>query len=342
MEGNKEILRWKGFWSVFGGHEPPSATTPRKSIWKKNKTTLWYYPAKKKKFQTPLFLVYSLVNQPFILDLSPNISLIEAFVDEGYDVYLIDFGIPRYEDKDITLDNYIVGFIKKGVQKALTHSKAKDITVMGFCLGGTLAAIYTAIATEPIKNLILTVTPIDFSTVPAYDKWALALRNEKIDFDEFIDTIGLIPANFIEAGVRLVTAPVYFSHYLSLLNRGYEKHYVDKWILFNKWTSGHIPFPGATLKQLVNDLGKHNKLVTGELKINNQTVDLRNIKSNLLVVASDFDQLVPKEQTYPIVELASSEDKKYELLPSGHTGLTAKKGLPIYLKEWLPSRSNPI
>lgn len=342
MNLEKEKQRWKGFFSVWNSEEPASGQSNRIAVWKKNKATLWYYPAENKKFKTPVYLIYSLVNQPFILDLLPGTSFMEALVTNGFDVYLIDFGIPRYEDKDLLLDDYVVDYIQKGARRVLMHSQAEDLTVMGFCLGGTLAAIYASLAKEPIRNLILDVAPIEFSGWQMFDQWAGAIRDENLDFDGPIDAIGLIPSKFMEAGVRLITSPVYLSPYLSLLNRADDKQYVAKWRLFNKWTKGHIPLPGGVLKQLFHDFGKGDKLVKGRLTIRDERVNLANIHANLLVVASQFDRLVPQSTTEKIIELVSSSDKTYHLVQGGHATLSSGGKLPDYIKNWLPERSRPI
>jgi polyhydroxyalkanoate synthase subunit PhaC len=342
MDLQKEIERWKGYFSIWFEEEPQLNQTYRLPIWKKNKATLWYYPAAKKRYKTPIYLIYSLVNQPFILDLYPGNSLIEAFITEGYDVYLIDFGIPGYEDKDITLDYYIAEYIQKGARQVLSHSQASELTVMGFCLGGTVAAIYASLAEEPIKNLILDVAPIDFSHWPIYNQWIKTMREEDLDFDEAIDAIGLIPSRLMEMGVRLITSPVYFSPYLSLLNKAHNEQSVERWRLFNKWTKGHIPLSGGVLKQLLNEFVKDNKLVKGTLSINNERVDLANINSNLLVIAAKYDRLVPKETTEKIIDLVSSNDKKYHVVEGGHATITIKGKLPDYLQDWLPERSTPL
>lgn len=342
MTLESEKQRWQGVFSVWGTEEPEFAQTNRTAIWKKNKATLWHYPAVQKKYRTPIYLIYSLVNQPFILDLLPGTSFIEALVTNGFDVYLIDFGIPGYEDKDLTIDDYVVDYIQKGARRVLMHSQAEDISVMGFCLGGTLAAIYASIAKEPISNLILDVAPIEFSGWQIFDQWAEAMKEENLDFDDAIDAIGLIPSKLMEAGVRLITSPIYFSPYLSLLNRANDERYVAKWRLFNKWTKGHIPLPGGVLKQLFHDFAKGNKLVKGELIIREERVDLANITANLLVVASQFDRLVPQSTTEKIIDLVSSSDKKYHLVQAGHASISSGGKLPDHIGEWLPERSKPL
>ncbi|WP_264804644.1 alpha/beta fold hydrolase [Cytobacillus sp. NCCP-133] len=321
---------------------PEIGVTPRKAVWKKNKAVLWHYAPAQRKYKVPVFLIYSLVNQAFILDLGPKNSLIEALTNSGYDVYLLDFGIPGYEDKDLTMDDYIVHYIQKGVRRALFHSSADGITVMGFCLGGTFAAIYAAIAEEPIRNLILSVAPVDFSKVALFDQWAAALRDGDTDPNAILDAWGLIPAPAIKAGMRLVTSPLYFSPYLSLLSRADNEEYIHRWKRFNHWSNGHIPFAGAALKQILHDLGKENKFINGRLGIAGKKADPGNIKANLLAVASSHDRLVPKEQVLPIMDLVSSRDKQFHLLNGGHANLTSDGKVPGYLNEWLSVRSEKI
>lgn len=337
-----EKARWSSLFRALTDGASITAATPRQALWKRNKATLWYYPAPVKKYHTPLYLIYSLVNQPTILDLMPNTSLIGALTNAGYEVYLIDFGIPRYEDRDMTIDDYVLKYIQPGARIALKHSNSDNISVIGFCLGGTLAAIYAAIANEPIENLILFVTPVDFSYVPKFDLLHQAIKDETINLSPLIDGLGIIPAAFIQYGVRLITSPVYISPYLSLLEKGHNKDYAHKWSLFNQWTKEHIAFPGAALKQIVNDLIIHNKLMTGKYKIGGEPARLQQISANLLVIASTNDELVPLEQALPMMTLARSQDKELILLPNGHTGIASGAGLPIDFFRWLAKRSHPL
>ncbi|MDQ0255294.1 polyhydroxyalkanoate synthase [Evansella vedderi] len=316
--------------------------TPKTAIWKKNKATLWYYPAKKKKYKTPLFLIYSLINQSYILDLSPGMSMIEAFVKEGYDVYLLDFGVPGYEDKDLTLDDYIIKYIQKGVRRSLYHSEAGEITIIGYCLGGTLATIYGALAKEPIRNIILFAPPLDFGQSPIPEEWEVALRGGELALEQVIEEYGIVPAEYIEFILRMSVSPVNYSKYLTLLQRADDKEFVRKWELVNDWLKDHIPFAGATLKQLINELAIKNKLIKNKLQIQGNRINLRNIKANLLVISTSEDEIVPEQQIKAIMSLVSSKDKTYKRVKGGHVSLALKGDLPEFLQSWLRDRSNPI
>lgn len=335
----KEIKRWKEFSAILNQPKPSTFTTPRQMVWKKNKATLWHYPAVEKKYDVPIFLIYSLAGRSYIMDLAPDTSVIGGLVNSGYDVYLLDWGIPGYEDKNVNLEDYIEDYIKRGVQRTLRHSGAKEISVIGYCLGGVLASIYASIAEEPIKNLIVAAVPIDWGMNVFPDKWVGGLKDGTINVDRLIDVYGLIPGSFIDAGFRSVISPIAISPYTNLLYRAYDKRFVAKWRLIDKWTKDQVPFAGEALRQLINQLIKENKLVKGEFSVRGKKVDLGNIKSNLLVITSNNDNLVIEEQSRPLMELVSSEDKTYQVIEAGHVNLALTGMFSGVAHKWLCHRS---
>lgn len=314
--------------------------TSKSIVWKKNKATLWYYQAERKKYKTPLFLVYSLINESYILDLYPGMSMIEAFLKEGYDVYLLDFGKPDYGDNELTLDDYIMRYIQRAVQRAILHSDSEDLTLIGYCLGGTLATVYAALATEPIRNLILFAAPIDFEKLPFLENWIEALRQDESIMEDFVDEYGIIPGKVMHIGMRMAISPFTYSSYLSLLQRLDDEKSVRKWKLFNNWVKGHIPFAGSTFKQLITELGIKNKLVKNQLEIDGEKVNLANIHANLLTLATTGDEIVPEYLAKPIIDMVSSEDKTYECMSGGHVTIAMTGEIPLVLKEWLAKRSS--
>ncbi|RKL65651.1 hydroxyalkanoic acid synthase [Salipaludibacillus neizhouensis] len=311
----------------------------REVVWKRNKTVLWYYPASKKVYRTPLFLVYSLINEAYILDLAPGMSMIETFTDQGYDVYLLDFGRPGYEDKDVSLDDYIMSYIKTGVDRALRHAQTTEMSMVGYCLGGTLAVIYTAIINESIKNLILFAPPLDFSSYDVFPNWFQVLKNDSSSVDQLLNDYGMIPSKFINTGLRLATSPFTISSKLASLTPSRSEKTNVKRQLVNEWLSSHIPFSALTLRQLMDDLGGKNKLMENKLKIQGQTVYLSNLKANLLVISTTDDLIVPEKLTYPIMNKVSSIDKTYKRVKGGHISLALKGELPYFLEKWLHDRS---
>ncbi|MBO0960432.1 alpha/beta fold hydrolase [Neobacillus sp. MM2021_6] len=342
LDVEKEKKRWEQLFKVFSEPEPKIGHTPRNEVWRKNKSVLWHYPAKQKKYEIPLFFVYSLFNKPYILDIAPKASVIEGLTNMGYEVYLLDWGSPGYEDKKMGLDTYIEKYLKTAVKRAIRHSGAEEITLIGYCLGGTIASIYTSIADEPIKNLIVATVPIDFNPFIGPDQWAEGMRQGDINIDRFIDVYGVVPPQLVEGMFRAIGAPIYFTNYTMLLSRAHDQRYVDKWRRMNRWTLDQVPFAGEAYKQLANDLFKENKLVKGELMIGNKKVDLKNITANLYVVSGSRDNLILEEQSKPLMDLASSEDKTYVSVEAGHVSLALSGLFAKIVDQWASSRSNQL
>jgi class III poly(R)-hydroxyalkanoic acid synthase PhaC subunit len=342
LDYEKEMKRWTHLLKVLSGPEPKIGHTPRNEVWRKNKSVLWHYPAKQKKYAIPLFFVYSLFNKPYILDIAPKASVLEGLTNMGYEVYLLDWGTPGYEDKKMGLDTYIQNYLRTAVKRAIRHSGAEEISLIGYCLGGTIASIYASIAEEPIRNLIVATVPIDFGPFAGPDKWAEGLRNGDMNIDHFIDVYGVVPPQLVEGMFRAIGAPIYFTNYTMLLNRAHDSRYVDKWRRMNKWTQDQVPFAGEACRQLTNDLFKENKLVKGEFMIGNKKADLKNIKANLFVVSGSRDNLILEDQSKPIMDLVSSKDKTYITVESGHVGLALSGMFAGIVDKWISSRSNPL
>lgn len=334
----KESLRWEQVYKVLTEPKPDIVPTKREIVWKKNKSTLYYHPAKEKKYQIPVFLVYSLLNKSYILDVGEGSSVVGGLTERGYDVYFLDWGSPAYEDSEITLDNYILDYLENGVKRALRHSGAKEISMIGYCLGGTIVAIFTSLTNLPIKNLVLATVPIDFSIGIVPDKWLNGLQKGTINFDRLSEVYGVIPSE-IMYGMFRGLSPVYVSPWVNLISRAHDDEYVKKWRRMDKWTKDSASFSGAAFKQLFNDLYKDNKLLKGELTIGGRKVDLKNIHCSFFVFSTSRDTLILEKQSLPVMDMVSSEDKTYEVFDGGHVSLALSGKFAIFADKWLCSRS---
>jgi len=341
IDVEKESERWEQVFKVLTEPKPDIIPTPREIVWKRNKSTLYFHPAKEKKYHIPVFLVYSLLNKPYILDIGEGSSVVGGLTERGYDVYFLDWGSPGDEDNEITLDNYILDYLEKGVKRALRHSGAKEISMIGYCLGGTIAAIFTALTELPIKNLILATVPIDFSVGIVPDKWLKGLQKGTLNFDRLSEVYGVIPTE-IMYGMFRGLSPVYVSPWVNLISRAHDLEYVKKWRRMDKWTKDSASFSGAAFKQLFNDLYKDNKLLKGELTIAVKKVDLKNIHCPLFVFSTSRDTLVLEKQSLPVIDMVSSEDKTYEVFEGGHVSLALTGKFSIFADKWLSSRSQEI
>ena len=138
---------------------------------------LYHYRARVDEvYRTPILLVMSLISKPYILDLAPGQSLVEFLLDRGFDVYMVDWGTPRPEDKRLRLEDYVLDFIPECVEAVHERSGEPDVSMVGYCMGGLLAALYAALHPDAasggrLSNLACFTTPVNYDGMGLFRIW---------------------------------------------------------------------------------------------------------------------------------------------------------------------------
>lgn len=320
---------------------PEVGLTPKQTVWRLNKARLYRYESSRTR-GVPILFTYALINRPYILDLMPGCSLVEFLVKEGYDVFVLDWGIPGPEDAARTLDDHVLGTLPRAVRQVVRHSGKSEITLAGYCMGGTIAALYAALHPDgPVRNLVLLTAPCDFSDAGVMSTW---LAPENFDVDRVADGFGLVPAEFLDLGAKwLKPIQNYVSPHVRLAERADDPAFVRTWRAMNRWVNDGVPFPGAAYRQWIRDFYQHNKLVRKELELGGRPVDLSDISCAVLNVMADQDHIVPAHQSAAFLDLVSSADKEAMTVHGGHVGIVAGKAARTFfprLASWLAPRSN--
>jgi len=334
----------KGARIMSEGARVSTGQTPKEEIWAKNKARLYrYQPSAEKKHPVPILMIYALINKPYILDLMPGNSFIEYLTSEGFDVYLLDWGVPGDEDEDLSFEDYVFDYIPRAVKRMLRTSRASEYTLFGYCMGGTIASMYASLFPENLKNLVLLTTPVDFSRKET-GLLGLWTSEDRLDPDLFVESFGNIPSEFVDSGMRMLK-PVtnYVGTYATMWERLLDGKPMQAWEAMNKWVSDGTPFPGAAFRQWMRDFYQQNKLAKRELELRGRNVDLSNIRVPLLNIAGKQDHICSLPQSEATMGLVGSEDKELFVLDAGHVGLLtgrdAKKELWPKVSSWLVERS---
>jgi polyhydroxyalkanoate synthase len=330
---------------ILEGARAETGQSPKELIWTKNKARLYHYePTTTRRFPVPILMVYALINRPYVLDLIPGNSLVEYLVDRGFDIYLIDWGIPGDEDKNISFENYILDYIPHALKRVLRHSRAEEYTLLGYCMGGTMAAMYAALfPTRPLRNLVLLTAPIDF-TPAAAGLFGLWTSEKYFNPDRVVDAFGNVPGDLIDTANRMAR-PVtnYIGTYVAMWDRLLQDKPMDTWLAMNKWVNDGVPFPGEAFRQWIRDFYQQNRLVKGEIRLRGRRVELSRIRCPLISIAGKKDHICTPTQAEAIMKLAGSEDKEFYLLDAGHVGLltgsNARTNLWSRVDSWLELRS---
>jgi polyhydroxyalkanoate synthase len=323
------------------------AQTPKELIWSLNKAKLYRYvpllPAEKR-HPVPLLLVFAIMNRPSILDLRPGHSFVEFMVGHGYDVYLLDWGIPGIEDKHLKLDDYSIEYLPRAIRKLKETSGSEEFSMLGWCIGAILTTIYAAMRPDDgLRNLLLLTAPLDFSNRDGitFARW---VDEKYFNIDQLLDAFGNMPGEMIDYGAR-VLKPVdnYVLNYCKLWDNLDDPAVVEAWHAMNTWVTDNIPMAGGAYRQLIEELYRRNKLIRNELIVRGERVDLGRIRANLMTVIAQGDHITPPCQSEAIVQKVSSPDKEVFRIRGGHIGIMAGSAAPAvtwpHIDQWLSARS---
>ena len=342
QEMERNLLRMKHFGDmVMNPREPEVGPTPREEICRTNKSRLWRY-ASKRTVPTPLLFVPNLgISRPYIFDLLPKGSFIEHMTQQGFDLFLVDWGVFASEDNGLTLEHAVTRILPRLARKALEASGAREMSVLGYCMGAPLSLSYLASTPEfPLKNYVDMAGPIDFAHAGMFARW---LDARYFDADKYVDTLGQIPAEMVKLGFKLLKPTMDLSTNVNLWWNLWNADYVTGFNALNKWANEYLPFPGEFFRQWVKDFYQQNKLIRGELTMGGRPVRLESIRCPVLAVGAREDNIAPPPCVKPLVDAVSSRDKEYVELPGGHISLIAGRGASLHcwpkVASWLMSRS---
>ncbi len=341
MKNNQNLLKVMEI--ITNPPEVEVGTTPAEVVYRiKDIKLLHYKPITETQEQVPILIIYALINKPYILDLQPDRSVVKLLLQNGFDVYLIDWGEPSETDHLLTINDYVNNFINRIVDFVIAQSSSDKITILGYCMGGTLSTMYTALHPEKVKNFMAMAAPIYFDTDESLlHVWS---RPEFFDVDKVVDTLGNIPADFLNGGYNFLD-PIgnNFSKHIKFIENIDNDAFIRMYLRMEKWIKDGIPLAGETFREFIKYGYQQNLLVQNKWKLNGETVNLKNITMPVLNIVGGYDHLVPPSASKPLLDYVGSTDKKELFQLTGHIGLSvsSKSHRDLWPKvvEWLKPKS---
>jgi polyhydroxyalkanoate synthase len=317
--------------------------TPARPIYREdNLRVLNYESDEPQRHDTPLIFVFALVNRPYILDLRPGKSVVQHFVQAGFDTYNLDWGVPADGDRYLGLDDYVMRYLDHSVEAVCERTGVEQVNLLGYCMGGTMTAMYAALRPERVRNLILLTAPIDWS----HRENLLSLWTDAryFDVDRMIAVYGNAPPAWLQSSFQLLK-PVQnlFEKYVTFYENMHDEKWLEDFFAMETWLNDNVPVAGEVFRQFVKYLFQENRLVRGRLEVDGRHVDLRRITCPVLNLIAANDHLVPPNQSEPFNDLVSSTDRETIAFPAGHIGMAvgsrSHRELWPRVARWLAQRS---
>ena len=324
--------------------------TPSEVVYEENKLELLHYDAEAAGIEldddetesVPILIVYALINRPYILDLQAERSVVRRLLEAGHDVYLIDWNEPSQLDKHLTLDDYVNRYMDNCVDVVRERSGQDAINILGYCMGGTMSVMYTALHSEKVNALGLMAAGLCFDqTGGVLEEWG---SDEYYEPSDVTDTFGNVPADMLDVGFALMD-PVenYVSKYIRFAENMENESFVKNFGRMEKWLDDGIDVAGETYVKFLEDVYQDNKLYTNELEVGGNHVDLENIDMPVLQLMGQYDHLIPPEASKPFNDVIPSDDTTTMEYSTGHIGLSVSSSTHENLwpdvAEWYSERN---
>jgi polyhydroxyalkanoate synthase subunit PhaC len=354
---DRALLRFvNGMALIMDGSMTPIGDTPRERILQHGKLEVFRYLPRSDdahepdqdqatatgRFPVPLLLVPPLMVRPYIYDLRPEHSMVRHLRRAGFDVYLVDFGVPEKEDANTRLDDYVLDFMPRAVNAVRERHGSSDgsISLVGYCMGAIFSMMYTSAWNDAqVRNLVSIAAPIDFAKMGLLTQLS-RLAHGQVQF--LADRIGNVPG-FLNSQALKMLAPVKrVTRYADLFMNLYDEEWLKGYDAMSTWADDFIAYPQQAFKQFMADLMVGNKLMQS-LNYGDKVVDLKKITCSLLAFAGREDTIATPASARAILEATRPRDHEYHEVHGGHIGVVVGGRAPgeVWgpMVDWLRPRS---
>jgi polyhydroxyalkanoate depolymerase len=300
--------------------EKPEWATKNKILKTLHTFTLRDFSVEKISDETPVFILPPYAGHTSIIaDFHKNQSLVETLLENRIKrVVLTDWHSATQKMKDYDIDNYL-----EELHVAIDDLGGR-VHLVGLCQGGWMAGLYAARFPKHVASLVLAGSPIDTHAGNGVIKEE-ANRLPMRFFENLVAAgNGLLQGRYMLQGFKnMHPEKQYIEKYEDLYEHIGDPDYIKRTENFERWYEYTINLPGKWYLQVIRELFKGNYFIKKKFVSLSKTLDPKDIKCPLYLLAGDKDDITPKEQVFAAEQYFGTPENLIvkDLAEGGHIGL---------------------
>jgi len=308
-------------------------------LWSEGSTRLLDYsrsPEAQSSDGPAILIAPSLVNRGYVLDLMPERSLMRALAAGGIRPYLIEWGAPGEAERALTLDDYIMGRLGSALD-AVRAGTGRRPALVGYCMGGTLAAALAARRSDELSGLALLAAPWDFHA----DGGVQAQMMAKLTSSWFpaFQRLGEMPVDVLQMLFASLDPLLALRKFLAFSEHEPDSARADAFVALEDWLNDGVALPVEVARECLLGWYAENTTASGRWIVGGAPVQPQQIELPTLAVVPANDRIVPPASADALA--AAIPQARVLKPPAGHIGMVVggrrREHLWDPLAEWVAS-----
>ena len=267
--------------------------------------------------KTPLVLVPSLINRAYIMDLMPSATLAGHLREAGIPVYLLDWGTPGPQHDHLSFRFFVDDLIGMAVREACRDTGARKASLLGYCMGGTMSLLHSALHPDRIENLIMLAAPVNFHDDGTLSTWA---RKEAFDVDTLVDVLGHADCAMLQSSFQLIKPFSGYQKWKNVFESSLDAKAAESIVALESWLNANVNVPGEAYRGYVKLCYHDNAIRNRRFDFDGIGIDLEKLSIPVMNVMASKDHIVPIESSRCLSQLVSGPVTDV-VIDAGHIGV---------------------